>query len=90
MGDDELEGMSTQMAERLAMLHGLNAPEFFDKSLFRKLIGRLEQEKVLHRNDQNKLTFDGRLEKMTEETRQLLSSELRRSILKVTLELRSD
>ncbi len=80
MGDDELEGMSTQMAERLAMLHGLNAPEFFDKSLFRKLIGRLEQEKVLHRNDQNKLTFDGRLETMTEETRQLLSSELRRSI----------
>lgn len=32
---EELEDLCTIMAQRLSILHGLNAPEFFDKSLFR-------------------------------------------------------
>lgn len=35
---EELENLCTVMAQRLSILHGLNAPEFFDKSLFRHFI----------------------------------------------------
>ena len=38
---EELEELCTVMAQRLSILHGLNAPEFFDKSLFRHFIQTL-------------------------------------------------
>src|SRR5690606_7860484 len=38
---DQLEALCTIMAQRLLILHGLNAPEFFDKTLFRQFIQRL-------------------------------------------------
>ncbi len=37
----QLEELCTVMAQRLSVLHGLNAPEFFDKSLFRHFIQTL-------------------------------------------------
>ncbi len=33
---EELEALCVMMAQRLSILHGLNAPEFFDKTLFRR------------------------------------------------------
>ncbi|MGM0701125.1 MAG: glycerol-3-phosphate 1-O-acyltransferase PlsB [Pseudomonadota bacterium] len=41
---DGLIARSQQMAERLAMLSGRNAPEFFDRRLFDRLIDSLEAE----------------------------------------------
>jgi glycerol-3-phosphate O-acyltransferase len=38
---EELEDLCVMMAQRLSILHGLNAPEFFDKTLFRHFIQTL-------------------------------------------------
>ncbi|CQR00982.1 glycerol-3-phosphate acyltransferase [Yersinia enterocolitica] len=32
------------MAQRLSVLHGINAPEFFDKAVFSTLVGTLREE----------------------------------------------
>ena len=46
---EELENLCTVMAQRLSILHGLNAPEFFDKSLFRHFIQTLLDLRVLRK-----------------------------------------
>ncbi|WP_407942795.1 glycerol-3-phosphate 1-O-acyltransferase PlsB [Marinobacter similis] len=43
----ELEEQSTLLAERMSILFGLNAPEFFDKSLFRNFIANLQKNGVI-------------------------------------------
>jgi len=39
-----LEKESRIMAQRLSVLHGINAPEFFDKAVFTTLVGTLRDE----------------------------------------------
>lgn len=39
-----LEKESRIMAQRLSVLHGINAPEFFDKAVFSTLVGTLREE----------------------------------------------
>ncbi|MGK2959787.1 MAG: glycerol-3-phosphate 1-O-acyltransferase PlsB [Candidatus Malihini olakiniferum] len=39
-----LEKESRNMAQRLSVLHGINAPEFFDKAVFSTLVATLRQE----------------------------------------------
>ncbi|MDN6088388.1 MAG: glycerol-3-phosphate 1-O-acyltransferase, partial [Enterobacterales bacterium] len=39
-----LEKESRIMAQRLSVLHGINAPEFFDKAVFATLVGTLRSE----------------------------------------------
>ncbi|TNC81337.1 MAG: glycerol-3-phosphate 1-O-acyltransferase [Oleiphilus sp.] len=80
----QLEEKSTQMAERMAMLFGLNAPEFFDKSLFRNFIGVLLEKKVLTKNEEDLLVFDEQITQIAEDARLVLNAELRQSILQVT------
>ncbi len=82
----ELEELSTQMAERMSILYGLNAPEFFDKSLFRNFTNELLKNEFLTRNEEGKLCFDQRLETISEEARLVLNADMRQSILQVTLE----
>ena len=48
---EELENLCTVMAQRLSILHGLNAPEFFDKSLFRHFIQTLLDLRVLRKDE---------------------------------------
>ena len=80
----QLEEQSTQMAERMAMLFGLNAPEFFDKALFRNFIGVLLEKKVLREDANQMLVFDEQITQIAEDARLVLNAELRQSILQVT------
>ena len=41
----ELENLCSLTAQRLSLLHELNAPEFFDKSLFRGFIQKLRERR---------------------------------------------
>jgi len=36
------------MAQRLSVLHGINAPEFFDKAVFTTLVGTLRAEGLIN------------------------------------------
>jgi glycerol-3-phosphate O-acyltransferase len=43
----ELEQRSQEVAQRLGRLHGINAPEFFDKGVFSSLFNSLKEQGYL-------------------------------------------
>lgn len=83
----ELEKLCTLTAQRLSLLHELNAPEFFDKSLFRGFILKLRERRVVRADAENKLDFDSDLEELVKEAKVILSRDIRHGILKLTSEL---
>ncbi|WP_152225076.1 glycerol-3-phosphate 1-O-acyltransferase PlsB [Pseudomonas sp. SCB32] len=84
---EELENLCTVMAQRLSILHGLNAPEFFDKSLFRHFIQTLLDEDVLRKDENGKLSFHELLGELAEgAAKRVLPAEIRLSIRQVALE----
>src|SRR5690606_23988059 len=84
---EELETLCTVMAQRLSILHGLNAPEFFDKSLFRHFIKSLQDEGVLHQDEAGKLGYHAELRELAEGVaKRVLPAEIRLSIHQVALE----
>jgi len=84
---EELENLSTVMAQRLSVLHGLNAPEFFDKTLFRNFIQTLLDEGVLRRDEAGKLSHHPALAEVVEGVaKRVLPAELRLSIRQVALD----
>lgn len=83
---EELEDLCTTMAQRLSILHGLNAPEFFDKSLFRHFIQTLLDQDVLRRDAQGKLSHHPLLDELAEgAAKRVLPAEIRLSIRQVAL-----
>ncbi|MDW6002608.1 glycerol-3-phosphate 1-O-acyltransferase PlsB [Vibrio mangrovi] len=52
MGKSELEKNSQEIARRLGRLHGINAPEFFDKGVFAALMTTLKQQDYLNHDQQ--------------------------------------
>ena len=83
---EELEALCVMMAQRLSILHGLNAPEFFDKTLFRHFIQTLIDQAVLRPDGQGKLGYHDKLAELAEGVaKRVLSAELRLSIRQVAL-----
>ena len=88
---EELEDLCTMMAQRLSILHGLNAPEFFDKSLFRHFIETLLEEEVLRRDANGKLSYHEMLGELAEgAAKRVLPAEIRLSIRQVALHRSED
>ncbi|WP_397454622.1 glycerol-3-phosphate 1-O-acyltransferase PlsB [Pseudomonas versuta] len=88
---EELEDLCTMMAQRLSILHGLNAPEFFDKSLFRHFIQTLLEEEVLRRDANGKLSYHELLGELAEgAAKRVLPAEIRLSIRQVALHRAED
>ncbi|MCY1515477.1 Glycerol-3-phosphate acyltransferase [compost metagenome] len=84
---EELEDLCTVMAQRLSILHGLNAPEFFDKSLFRHFIQTLLDQRVLSKDEAGKLSYREKLGDLAEGVaKRVLPAEIRLSIRQVALE----
>jgi len=80
----ELETTCTLTAQRLSLLNELNAPEFFDKALFRGFIQKLRERRVVWTDEAGKLDYDSALDDMVRDARVILSREMRHSILKIT------
>jgi len=85
----ELENLCTLTAQRLSLLHELNAPEFFDKALFRGFIQKLRERRVIWTDAEGKLEFHAELESIVRDAKIILSREIRHGILKLTPERRS-
>jgi len=79
----ELENLCTLTAQRLTLLHELNAPEFFDKALFKGFIQQLRERKVIWTDDAGKLDFDAALNIVAKDAKVILSREIRHGILKL-------
>lgn len=82
----ELENLCTLTAQRLTLLHELNAPEFFDKALFKGFIQQLRERKVIWTDDAGKLDFDAALNVVAKDAKVILSREIRHGILKLAPE----
>ncbi len=88
---EELEDLCTVMAQRLSILHGLNAPEFFDKSLFRHFIQTLLDQRVLRRDEAGKLSYHELLGELAEgAAKRVLPAEIRLSIRQVALDRQTE
>lgn len=86
----ELDNLCHLVAQRLSLLHELNAPEFFDRSLFRGFIQKLRERRVVWIDDAGKLVFDAALEAVARDARVILSREIRDGILKLTPEAQAE
>ena len=71
------------LAERIAVLTGRNAPEFFDKALFRGYVNTLIEAGVLHQRDGGLLEVDAKIERIAERAMDLLSAEAQQTILQL-------
>lgn len=58
----DLEQYSVQLAERLSAIHGVNAPEFFDKKVLSTLIGTLKSEGYFSVEDTGAMVADARVD----------------------------
>src|SRR5690554_4110129 len=73
---ETLADQGRRLAERLALLSGRDAPEFFDTRLFVSLVESLEEEGWLWR-EEAQLMFDDRLCEAARHSRQLFDPALR-------------
>jgi glycerol-3-phosphate O-acyltransferase len=80
----KLEESCQLMAQRMTMLYGLNAPEFFDASLFENFIDLLRSREVVRAGEGGVLLFDDVLLRVEADAQLVLSEQIRHSILQVT------
>ena len=79
-----LEERCQLAAQRIALLYGLNSPEFFDRSLFANFIDLLRRRSVIRVNRSGLLEFDEVLMRVAADAQFVLSEQIRHSILQVT------
>ena len=78
-----LEERCQLTAQRMALLHGLNSPEFFDRAMFSHFIDLLRGRQVVRNSPSGKLEFDEVLMRVARDAQFVLSEQLRHSILQV-------
>jgi glycerol-3-phosphate O-acyltransferase len=76
----ELERLCIQTAQRISMLHEFDAPDFYDKELFRGFIAQLRKTGYLAPDQDNLLVFDQRLEKISNDAKFILGEAIRQEI----------
>jgi len=77
----ELERLCIQTAQRITMLHEFNAPEFYDRALFREFVAQLRKIGILTVSQDDKLVFDKRLEQISNDARFVLGESIRQEIV---------
>ncbi|MFY0665241.1 MAG: glycerol-3-phosphate 1-O-acyltransferase PlsB [Natronospirillum sp.] len=76
----DLEARAQQLAQRMSILNGLNAPEFFDKSLFKRFLLTLREKAVIATDESQLITFDQRVPEAIGAAESLLNPELVRNV----------
>jgi glycerol-3-phosphate O-acyltransferase len=69
-------------AQRIAMLYGLNSPEFFDRSLFENFIDLLRRRGVIRLSPAARLEFDDILLRVAADAQFVLSEQIRHSVMR--------
>src|SRR3546814_16217722 len=68
------------LAERMAILTGRDAPEFFDKALFKGYLNTLIEIGLVSVADDKTLLVDPRIDRIAERSQELLSDEARQML----------
>ena len=80
----ELERLCINTAQRISMLHEFDAPEFYDKYLFKGFIAQLRKAGYLSPSQDDRLVFDRRLEMISRDARFILGEAIRQEIDRLT------
>jgi glycerol-3-phosphate O-acyltransferase len=70
-------------AERMAVLTGRNAPEFFDTALFRAYVSTLIEMGLVVERDDKTLEVDERIDRIAERSMELLGGEAQQTVLQI-------
>jgi glycerol-3-phosphate O-acyltransferase len=84
ISQDVLESQCQLMAQRMSLLYELNAPEFFDKTLFKNFIDLLRARNVLGVSAEGRLTYTDMLPAVADDAQLVLHEQIRNSVLQVT------
>jgi glycerol-3-phosphate O-acyltransferase len=84
LSQDVLETQCQLMAQRMSLLYELNAPEFFDKTLFKNFIDLLRARNVIGVNAEGRLTYTDMLPAVADDAQLVLHEQIRNSVLQVT------
>ena len=76
----ELEKHSHELAQRLLNLHGITAPEYYDKQLFATLLVALKDSGYSQLDEQSRVCATERLHQLSDTVAGLLRSEVLQSI----------
>ncbi|MDH3633807.1 MAG: glycerol-3-phosphate 1-O-acyltransferase PlsB [Gammaproteobacteria bacterium] len=76
-----LEHRCHLLAQKISMIYGFNSPDFFDRLLFRDFIETMLENEYLVKNNQQQLEFATEFDYVSLDVRNLLSTEVRSSIL---------
>jgi len=76
-----LEHRCHLLAQKISMIYGINSPDFFDRLLFRDFIETMLETEYLVKNDRDQLEFATEFDYVSLDVRNLLSTEVRSSIL---------
>lgn len=85
-----LEQESQALAERLSILHGLNAPEYFHTPLFQQLANVLYSLGYLQKSDKEMLLFGSSLTRLAETCKPLFDPAIRHSIQQLAHSARNE
>jgi len=77
----DLETRCRLMAQRVARLYGLNAPEFFDATLFSRFVQTLLREGMVAEDDTGCLHYDSRLARIAEDAAAFIDPDLRSDVM---------
>ncbi len=80
----QLEDLCSLLAQKLSILHEFNAPEFFDKTLFRNFIVTMLRMQLITLDEQQRLSFDSRLTQVAAEAQAILDAGIRHTITQLT------
>jgi glycerol-3-phosphate O-acyltransferase len=83
LGRESFEKDCQLLAERMAVLTGRDAPEFFDKSLFRGHLNTLIEIGLVIETDARTLSVDARIARIAERSLELLSDEARQTLMQL-------
>ncbi|MCH7881048.1 MAG: glycerol-3-phosphate 1-O-acyltransferase PlsB [Proteobacteria bacterium] len=81
MREPELEQYCHLLAQKISMLHGINAPDFFDRLLFRNFLETMSRLDYLKKDAQGALVFSDSFKHVNPDIRKLLNIEIRSTIL---------
>jgi len=83
----QLEQLCILSAQRISLLHEFEAPEFYDRTLFRQFIESLFETGFLGRDNDGLLMFGSKLETFARDAKLILAKEIRHAIIQVTPQL---
>lgn len=76
IGRGRLEKQSREFAERLAALHGINSPEFFDKNVLSTFIHALKDNALINASSEGQLEHSDTSEALLATVEELISPEI--------------